>query len=301
MKNQSLRGVISAVPTPVDEAGKPILDLFVTNAKWLLANGCDGLNVLGTTGEANSLSVDNRRKVMAAAAQNLDTSVLMVGTGTPDFETTEQLTRYAAELGFAGALVLPPYYYKPLTDDALYDWFSRLILATSDKDIKIYLYNFPAMTGIKFSVDLLVRLATDFPERICGIKDSSGDLEYCREIVKRVEGFSVFPSSETTLPTAKSEGYAGCISASVNLTAPLAQIAWQNQDVAETPKLFQKLNKFRSEISATPLIPSIKYLISLQNDEVAWRRVRPPLQPLTEEDVIKLRVVSEQLKTQTKQ
>jgi 4-hydroxy-tetrahydrodipicolinate synthase len=299
LNNNKLGGVIAAIPTPVNEAGDPMVDVFLTHAKWALSNGCDGLNVLGTTGEANSLSTEKRMQVMSAAAQHLDQSVLMVGTGTPDYETTEKLTLYAAELGYAGALILPPYYYKPIRDDALYSWFARLVAAVSETDIKLYLYNFPAMTGIRFSVALLMRLATDFPDKIVGIKDSSGDLTYCRDIVNRVSGFSVFPSSETTLPTAHAEGYAGCISATVNLTAPVSQLAWQNREAAVTATFEQRLKDLREGISGTPLIPSIKYLLSRRHEDTAWCALRPPLQPLADQDRHDLDAVFEQLKTQT--
>lgn len=281
MSRNNLNGVIAAVPTPIDINGVPDLNKFLTHARWALDNGCDGLNILGTTGEANSFSPEKRKAVMAAGAAELEVSALMVGTGTPDFETTEMLTLYAAELGFAGALILPPYYYKPASDNALYDWYARLAGTVSKTDISLYLYNFPALTGITLSLDLLTRLAADFPGRICGIKDSSGDIAFCREITQNIEDFSVFPSSETSLPTARHNGFAGCISATVNLTAPASQLAWQNKDQGKEAAFTKKLLALRSAISSTPLIPSIKYLISQRYHDADWRHLRPPLQPLS--------------------
>lgn len=126
MTQTRIAGVIAAVPTPIDGHGDIDGDAFLEHARWCLSNGCDCLNVLGTTGEANSLSAAKRSALMTTAAQGLDGSRLMVGTGTPDLETTVALTRRAFDLGFAAALVLPPYYYKPLEEDGLFAWFAEL-------------------------------------------------------------------------------------------------------------------------------------------------------------------------------
>ena len=219
MNNKRIGGVIAAVPTPFDRLGEPDLDLFVEHALWALDNGCDGLNVLGTTGEANSLSSAQRKSVMEAAAKALPNDRLMVGTGTPDLATTVDLTRFAFERGFAVTLVLPPYYYKPVSDDGLFAWFESLVQQTGDTPVPIYLYNFPQLTGITFSAELAARLAQAFPERVLGMKDSSGDLDYAAGIA-RIDGFDVFPSSEVALARAAVDGFAGCISATVNINAP---------------------------------------------------------------------------------
>jgi 4-hydroxy-tetrahydrodipicolinate synthase len=213
MKNPVIEGVIAAVPTPFLANGTPDLEQFIHHCHWCLANGADGINVLGTTGEANSQNVAARRQIMKEAANQLDAGKLMVGTATPDLETTVELTQYASDLGYPVALVLPPYYYKPVTESGLFGWFEELDRRLGSASIQLYLYNFPALTGIGFSVDLIARLAKELNGRVSGIKDSSADLPYCREIVNKVPGFKVFPSSETSLGDARKDGFAGCISA----------------------------------------------------------------------------------------
>ena len=279
MMSGRLGGVIAAVPTPVTASGEPDTERFVRHARWALESGCDALNVLGTTGEANSFSADQRRAVMTAAATGLDRQRLMVGTGTPDLATTIALTRHAHELGFAGALVLPPYYYKGVSDDGLFAWFERLIEGTADASIDIYLYNFPQMTGIRFSPELARRLKAAFPERMAGAKDSSGDLAYAAELAK-IDGFAVFPSSETALGKAKADGYAGCISATVSVTAPLVAAYWREPTNAA---LAEKVAQARASISAQPLIPAVKYLVAQLHGDPAFERVLPPHLPLTQE------------------
>jgi 4-hydroxy-tetrahydrodipicolinate synthase len=278
MPTDRLQGVIAAVPTPVTEVDEPDTARFLEHARWALENGCDGLNVLGTTGEANSFPAGQRSAVMRVAASGLDVRRLMVGTGTPDLGTTIALTRLAHELGFAGALVLPPYYYKGVSDDGLFAWFERLIEATADAPVPIYLYNFPQMTGIRFSPELARRLKDAFGERLVGAKDSSGDLAYAAELAK-IEDFDVFPSSETSIGRANADGYAGCISATVSVTAPLVARYWAAPGNAA---LAAKVAEARATISAQPLIPAVKHLVSLLHRDPAFERVLPPHLPLTD-------------------
>ncbi len=284
MSVTTLRGVIAAVPTPVDERGDPDCDLFLNHARWSLDYGCDGLNVLGTTGEANSLSAAQRKRVMEAASQALPKDRLMVGTGTPDLPTTEALTRYAHEAGFQAALVLPPYYYKPVADDGLYAWFETLVARTADAPIPIYLYNFPQLTGLAFSADLAARLSSSFPGRIVGMKDSSGDLDYAARIAQ-IDGFDVFPSSETALARAPADGYVGCISATVNINASVAAELWANPDNAEA---LASVTESRGFIASHPLVPAVKHLIGRRLDKPAFARVLPPLLALTDDQQISL-------------
>lgn len=279
MRTGRLGGVIAAVPTPVTEDREPDIRRFLGHATWALSQGCDALNVLGTTGEATSFALLQRKRIMAAAAEGLDRARLMVGTGTPDLVTTAELTRFAYEKGFAGALVLPPYYYKGVADDGLFAWFEALVAATADAPIPLYLYNFPQMTGIAFSPALARRLAERFPGRIVGAKDSSGDLAHSTQLAL-IEGFDVFPSSETALAEAESKGFAGCISASVNVAPSLSVALWRDQRNAG---LLRRAGAIRAAVSARPLIPAVKYLVGRIHEDPGFERVLPPQIPLTED------------------
>ena len=232
MSNSKVAGVFAAVPTPFTADYEPDIELFLEHCNWVLDSGCDGVNVLGTTGEANSQSLQARASIMRAAAEsNLDRGGLMVGTGTPSLHETIELTQLAAGLGYDAALVLPPYYYKPVTDDGLFEFFARVIGAVDDTDIGIYLYNFPQLTGLTFSTELVERLIAAFPRQMCGMKDSSGDMPYTENMAATFAGrFDVFPGSEAPLPDAVEKGYAGCISASVNATAVITAKVWQTRE-----------------------------------------------------------------------
>ncbi|MAU23191.1 MAG: dihydrodipicolinate synthase family protein [Martelella sp.] len=267
-----MKGIIAAVPTPVDGDGRALQKPFLEHCRWALANGCDGLNVLGTTGEANSLGIAERKAVMGWAAQNLDPARLMVGTGLTSLADTLELTRAAADMGYRIALVLPPFYYKPVSDDGLYAWYMALDEALGESPIAIWFYNFPQMTGVPIPVDVVARLAAARPARFAGIKDSSGDLAYCRSLVAAVPGLSVFPSSETALAEMQASGFAGCISATVNISAPLcaAYLAAPGEALAA------RIAETRGKIAAHPLVPAVKYLVGKRSGDPVWENVLPP-------------------------
>src|SRR5436305_522419 len=172
-----LRGVIAAVATPINEDGSPDVARATKLARTLVDNGCDGLNVLGTTGEATSFSLDERKRVMSAYRDaKLPLDRMMVGTGAAAIADAVALTRYASELGFAGALVLPPFYYKGVPDDGLVAYIDTIVKATAQQPIPIYLYHYPQQSGLHWHVALVKRLLDTFGARIVGLKDSSGDI-----------------------------------------------------------------------------------------------------------------------------
>ena len=186
-------GVFAAVPTPFDENGQPDTNRFLQHCEWVVSQGANGLNVLGSTGEATSQTADARLQVMRAAAKaSLGDAALMVGTGTPSIGETIELTGHAAELGFDAALVLPPFYYAPVSEDGLFEYFSRVIASVAKTDIGIYLYNFPQMTGLEFSAELIERLLQAFPNHLRGMKDSSGNLDYTNSMALRFSAASTF-------------------------------------------------------------------------------------------------------------
>ena len=191
---KTLQGVIAAVATAVGDNGEPDSTRSVALARFLLGNGCDGLNVLGTTGEATSFSLDQRKRVMGAyAASGLPLDRMMVGTGAAATADAIALTRHAAELGFAGALVLPPFYYKGVPDDGLVAYMDAIVAATASQPIPIYLYHYPAQSGLPWHVALIRRLLDTFGERIVGLKDSSGDMDFARAAAAIDPRFAVLP------------------------------------------------------------------------------------------------------------
>ncbi|MGC1741563.1 MAG: dihydrodipicolinate synthase family protein [Pseudolabrys sp.] len=279
--SKALSGVIAAIATPIDENGAPDLKRAVSLARYLLDNGCDGLNVLGTTGEATSFSVDERKGVMSAyKANGLPMHRLMVGTGAASVTDAVALTRHAADLGFGGALVLPPFYYKGVPDDGLVAYVETLVKVTEQKPIPIYLYHFPAMSGLPWHVALIRRLLDSYSSRIVGLKDSSGDMAYARSAAAILKDFAVFPSTEACLLDARRGDFAGCISATANLNADLCARAWSEGDTAA----LEAAVTIRKLFDGKPLVPGVKALLAHIHGDAGLARVRPPLAPFSAAD-----------------
>jgi len=282
-------GVIAAVPTPINIDGNPILDTFLEHCEWVLQNGCDGVNILGSTGEANSFNSHQRKLVMESASQNLNKQKLMVGTGTPSISETIHLTQIADGLNYQVALVLPPFYYKPITNNGLFLWYQTLHEKLGNRKIKIYFYNFPQMTGLIIPIEVIEQLHNQWPDRFCGIKDSSGDLNYCRTLSKN-KNFKVFPSSEVSISEAHISKFSGCISATANQTLFLSSKAWAKKD-ENIDHLVSKIKHLREEISRDSLVPSIKFLVSTRTKNKDWNNLLPPFNSLNEkrqQDLISL-------------
>ncbi|HEX5212633.1 MAG TPA: dihydrodipicolinate synthase family protein [Pseudolabrys sp.] len=274
MPRSTLSGVIAAIATPIDERGSPDIRRALNLARYLLDNGCDALNVLGTTGEATSFSREERMAVMSAyKAQGLPLDRLMVGTGAAAVADAVAITKHAAELGFAGALVLPPFYYKGVPDDGLAAYVDTLVQATAAKPIPIYLYHFPAMSGLPWHVKLIERLLETFPSRIVGLKDSSGDMAYARSAAAISPDFAVFPSTEAALIEARGGAFAGCISATANLNADLCARAWRGGDAAALDAAVA----IRKLFDGKPLVSGVKALLAHIHGDPALDRVKPPL------------------------
>jgi 4-hydroxy-tetrahydrodipicolinate synthase len=276
-----LRGVFAAIATPVDERHAPDLARALQLARHLLDAGCDGLNVLGTTGEATSFSLAQRQRLMSAyKSDGLPVERLMVGTGAAALADAIALTQHAADLGFGGALVLPPFYYKNVPQEGLTDYVAAIMAATSDRPIPIYLYHFPGMSAVPWPVELIAALRRTHGARLAGLKDSSGDMAYARAATTVDPDFAVFPSTEAVLLEAREGAFAGCISATANLNPDLCARAWRLGDRAALDDAVA----IRKLFDGKALVSGVKALLAHIHDDPALGRVMPPLAPFSAQD-----------------
>lgn len=278
-----LRGVIAAIPTPFTKALEPDIDRFVSLAGRLLDEGCDALNMCGTTGEATSMSLAQRKALMSAAARALPRDRLMVGTGAASVADAIELTRHAGELGLAGALLLPPFYYKNVGDDGVIAYFSAVARMTAARATPLYLYHFPALSGVPFHPALVAALRKRIGPRLRGLKDSSGDLAYSRSVA--AADFDVFPSDEGSLIEARGGIFAGCISATANLSSRLCATAWRDGDAGA----LATASAVRKRVSSGPLIPGIKAMVAEMMADPAYASPLPPLTALPAAESEKLK------------
>jgi 4-hydroxy-tetrahydrodipicolinate synthase len=271
-------GIWSAVLTPVDESLSPDAPRAIPYYRSLLERGCDGINLLGTTGEAMSWTVDQRLTFMERiASSGLPMDRAMVGTGAASLEDAVHLTHGALECRFAAALVMPPFFFRDAADEGIVAFFHRLFARTNPPKNSVLLYNFPRMSGITFHPDLVDRLLEEFPGIVAGVKDSSNDAALQVEILARHPSLAVLPGSESELLQAKRRGAMGCISGSVALWPELARATFDSG----SPVQGQILMRARATLDGLPFIPAVRCLTASAQDDPSWERCMPPLMALT--------------------
>jgi 4-hydroxy-tetrahydrodipicolinate synthase len=283
MKDALYGGVNAAVLTPMNADLSVDLDRMAGHCRWLLANGCNGLAVLGTTGEANSLGMRERIAVLEGlVARGIAAENMLPGTGTTAITDTVVLTRKAQELGCRGALLLPPFYYKNPSDAGLLAYFSEVIQRVAG-DIKLYLYNFPQQSAIPFSVEFIAQLIKANPGKIKGVKDSSGNFENSLSYVEAFarDGFEVYAGDDTLLKPLLEKGSAGCITAASNVNCALGAQVYANWNNAAGAAAQQILSATRKAVTAVPLIPALKSLVARNTGDARWLNIRPPHLQLT--------------------
>ncbi len=287
MRNALFGGVNAAVLTPMTADLAPDLDRMAAHCHWLLGNGCDGLGVLGTTGEANSLGISERMAVLEGlVARGVPPARLMPGTGTPALTDSVALTRHAAALGCRGVLMLPPFFYKNPSDDGLFAYFAEVI-GRLDSTVALYLYHFPQQSAVPFSHDLIARLLAAFPGVVRGVKDSSGDLANMETMARRFgpAGFEVYAGDDSLLGSVLRAGGAGCITAAANMTSAVNARVYADPEDAAAQTLLASLRK---AIAGTALIPGLKALKARHAGDAAWLTLRPPHLPLSAEAASRL-------------
>jgi 4-hydroxy-tetrahydrodipicolinate synthase len=273
-----LSGVLCPVVTPFNRDLSPDPDRLIRQCRWLLSQDV-GLAVFGTTSEGNSLSVDEKIALLdRVAAAGIDMGRLMPGTGCCALSDTVRLTRHAVDVGCAGVLMLPPFYYKAVSDDGLYDSYAGVIERVASDRLRIYLYHIPPVAQVGLSIDLVERLVQRYPGTVVGIKDSSGDWDNTRAMLeRRWDDFRVFSGSESFLLRTLQHGGAGCISATANVNARAMRRLFTNWRGAQAIAEQERLDAVRRIFQGYPMIPALKACIAAHADDAQWETVRPPL------------------------
>jgi 4-hydroxy-tetrahydrodipicolinate synthase len=287
----AVSGVNCAAATPLNADLTPDLALFAEHCHRLLGEGCHGIALLGTTGEANSFAVAERRQILEAALRaGIAPDRLLPGTGVAAGPETVELTRHALSCGVTRVVMLPPYYYKSISDDGLYAAYARVIEGVGDDRLRIVLYHIPQMSGVPLSHALVARLVAAFPETIVGIKDSSGDLQNMRALAAAHTGFAVLAGADPLMLPLLRSGGAGCITATSNLVADSLRTVYDHiaADALVEPAQV-RIDAWRSLSGTYAQIPAIKAMIALKRGDDAWIRVRPPLLPLDAAQLADLR------------
>ena len=279
MKYQSNlpKGLFTATLTPLNDDLSVNLVGLMTHINRCLEYGSNGICLMGTTGEANSFSTLERMNVLDEVINaGIDPTILLVGTGTCTITDTIELTRHAVNQGVGGVLMLPPFFYKNLTNEGLIEYFRLVIEGVNNPDLKIYLYHFPQMTGVPFNLELIEKLIDEFPNEIVGMKDSSGDMAGMQAVSESLPGFQLFAGSERFLLNNLRCGGPGCISATFNATIKYGVEVFNNWQEDNADELQAKLTSVRAKFEICSFISGLKYLFSNWTDDESWLNMRPP-------------------------
>jgi 4-hydroxy-tetrahydrodipicolinate synthase len=279
-KVKRIEGVLAPVITPFKKDYSPDAERFVRHCRWLLKSGCAGLAVFGTNSEANSMSVKEKRALLEALVSGgVPASALMPGTGHCALSDSIEMTRAAVELGCAGVLMLPPFYYKGVSDEGLYRNFAEVIERVGDERLSLYLYHIPPVSQVGISLGLIERLLSKYPGIVAGVKDSSGDWPNTKAMLDQFAkgGFDVFAGSETFLLDNMRNGGKGCITATGNINpGPIANV-YRNWRSPDADKLQAGITATRKIVQKQPMIAALKSAVAHFGNDPQWKTCRPPL------------------------
>src|SRR5438128_5903919 len=281
----SLSGVLAPVLTPFESDLAPDPGRFLRHCRWLLSQGCAGLAVFGTTSEANSLSVEEREALLEhLLGGGIVPAKLLPGTGCCALPDTVRLTKSAVRYGCAGVLMLPPFYYKAVSEEGLFRSIAEVIERVGDSRLRVYLYHIPPIAQVGYSLGLIERLLAAYPRTIAGMKDSSGDWNNTKAMLDAFarSGFEVFAGSERFLLANMRNGGAGCITATANVNPAAIDGLFRGWRSAEAERLQEGVNAVRTAVEKHPVIPALKAILARWSKDAAWRTVRPPLVELPE-------------------
>jgi 4-hydroxy-tetrahydrodipicolinate synthase len=289
-ESKRIRGVLAPVVTPFNADLSPDPERLAAHCRWLLSQQCDGLAVFGTNSEANSLSVDERIMLMdALVAGGIPPQVMMPGTGCCALSDSVRLTAHAVKLGCAGVLMLPPFFYKGVSDEGLFRNFAEIIERVGEAGLRIYVYHIPPVSQVSITLNLIEKLVKAYPGVVAGVKDSSGDWDNTKAMLDaKFDQFDVFAGNELVLLENMRHGGVGCITATGNINpAPIHRLyeQWQS-DGAE--QMQAEVTDLRNAVMQFPMIPALKAVVAHFSGDPSWRILRPPLEQLGEDQLAAL-------------
>ncbi len=275
-----LQGLLAPVVTPFNPDMSADAERFSRHCRWLLDSGCAGLAVFGTNSEANSLSLAEKIELLdRLVADGIPAHTLMPGTGACSVAEAAQLTAHASRLGAGGVLMLPPFFYKGVSDEGLFRYYSQVIEQVGDASLRVYLYHIPPVSQVPISLALIERLIKAYPDTVVGLKDSSGDWNNSKSIIDEfaADGFDVFPASEVLLLRGMRAGGKGCITATGNINpGPISEL-FNNWQSANAETLQENVSRTRELVQKYTMIPALKAIIAHYSHDPSWLPVRAPL------------------------
>ncbi|MBT3361761.1 MAG: dihydrodipicolinate synthase family protein [Rhodospirillales bacterium] len=277
---EPLRGVFAAVMTPLREDLTVDANHLAAHCQTLLDEGCHGVSLFGTTGEGPGFTAEERMAALEAViAAGIEPTRILPGTGCVALPDTIRLTRHAIGLGCTNILLMPPFFFKEPSDEGVFQHYKSVIDGVNDANLRVYIYNFPAVTGVWIHPGVVERLIGEFPDAIAGVKDSSGDWDYVNALLT-IPGLAVFSGWEMYLPKLLAAGGSGNISGLANVIAPTLRRLYDTRPADPKHPLMTAITELVGAVVQYPGIPAIRALAANLRDDPTWRRIRPPLSPL---------------------
>lgn len=275
-----IRGLWCATLTPLGENGSVDHARLAEHVRGLLARGVEGVVLFGTTGEGPSFSIAERSAAVdALLAAGISPDHVAVATGCAALTDTVALTRHALQSGCARCLILPPFFWKDLTDEGVFRYYATLIDTVGDGYLRLYLYHIPQLSAVPIRPQVVERLAAAYPSVIAGVKDSAGDFDHTAELLKRVPQLPILVGHEPHLPRLMRAGGAGTICGIANLFPSLVAALLKPGVTAEDAA---RIQIFQQIVFRYSYVTAFKAIRAAQTGDGAWRAARPPLLPLPE-------------------
>ncbi|MDP3409174.1 dihydrodipicolinate synthase family protein [Bosea sp. (in: a-proteobacteria)] len=270
-------GLSCAITTPMHEDGAVDLPRLVTHARHVLAEGCDSVTLYGTTGEGAALGLPERAAMLGALmGAGIDASQVYAGVAAASLNESVDQGRLALEAGAKGLLVAPPFYFKGVSDEGLYRWFSQLFETLGPSVCNVILYHIPSVTAVGLSVGLIDRLKKAFPGVVTGVKDSSGDYANTEAYLKAHGELAILVGDERLLAKAVRNGAQGSICGVANLVPHLLRpIVYEGKDDPT-------VNALVDEICSHPVLAAVKALVGHLHGDAGYGAMRAPLEALDE-------------------
>ncbi|ODT66443.1 MAG: dihydrodipicolinate synthase family protein [Pelagibacterium sp. SCN 63-23] len=296
----SFRGVFSAAATPLNADLTPDHGALAAHCRHLLDDGCHGIAMLGSTGEANSFSLAERQDMLEAVVKaGIAPEALLPGTGLCALPETIALTRHALSLGVTKVVMLPPFYYKGVSDQGLFDAYAQVIDSVADDRLRVVLYHIPPIAQVPLSHDLIARLCDRYPGIIAGVKDSGGQLDHMVSLARNFPQLAILAGADPLLLPLLQQGGSGCITATSNLAARQLRSVFDlyaDPAAAGAVQAAQdRIVALREASNSFAQIPTIKAMVGRRYNAPGWRRMRPPLVALSDAQASQLHAILDQV------
>jgi 4-hydroxy-tetrahydrodipicolinate synthase len=284
-------GTWPAMLTPLREDGSIHLDLLAAHAKRLMQAGCAGVTLFGTTGEGPSFSGPERMQALEGLiARGVAAQQILVHTSCVAAPDTLLLTRHATQLGVHGCLILPPYFFKGVSDEGLVAHYSSIFEACADLPLRVVLYHIPQVIGVPLPLAVIARLLERFPRQIIGLKDSGcqrdASVAYAKALMPPMQ---VWVGNELDVPEMATLGTNGAVSGVANILPELVGHLVAQRDAQSVSANLARTKAFLDLVGGYTMIPAFKGIMAMIDQDMDWLRVRAPLVPLSAEEFERLR------------